>query len=120
MIETHTKVDANVIITDLRGVSPIYTGNRFLIYSMYPEQNISMWVVDGRRIEKEDGSFTQNCPISVGHSILNRTAKTDVGSMLLKYGGGGHEQVGTCQVAYEEADKVIAALLEQMKQDNMA
>ncbi|MDL2237503.1 exopolyphosphatase [Christensenellaceae bacterium OttesenSCG-928-K19] len=120
MVEKYTRIDGNVIITDLRGVSPIFTGNRFIVYSMYPDQNISMWVVDGRKIEQPDGSVEQNCPIAVGHSILNRTSKTDVGTLLLKYGGGGHKQVGTCQVPYEDADRVIEELAEQMKKDGQA
>lgn len=109
MVSKNTTVDGNVIITDLRDVDPIYTGNRFLIYSMYPSQNISIWIVDGRG--------KQNCPIAVGHSILNRTSKTDVGNLLLKYGGGGHRQVGTCQVDYTDVDKVLNELVESMKKD---
>jgi len=109
MIQKHTKVDGNVILTDLRGVESIYTGNRFLIYTLYPAQNISVWVIDGRG--------KQNCPIAVGHSILNRTSQTDVGNLLLKYGGGGHRQVGTCQVDYAEADRVINELVAAMKKD---
>ena len=108
MVTAHTKTYGNVIITDLRGVETIYTGNRFLVYSLYPEQNISAWVVDGRG--------KQNCPIAVGHSILNRTSKTDVGALMLKYGGGGHFQVGTCQVDYDDADKVIEELIAAMKE----
>jgi len=109
MLQRYTSIDENVIITDLRGVETIYTGNRFLVYSLYPEQNISMWIVDGRG--------KQNCPIAMGHSVLNRTSKTDVGSLLLGYGGGGHRQVGTCQVPYDEADRVIAELVAKLKAD---
>ncbi len=109
MIKQYTRTDGNAIITDLRGVDPIYTGNRFTIYSMFPEQNISLWAVDGFK--------KQNCSIAVGHSILKRTSKTDVGSLMLKYGGGGHPQVGTCQVPYEDADRVIAELVEKFKSD---
>ncbi len=109
MVKKVTRTNGNVIISDLRGVDPIYAGNRFLVYSMYPEQNISIWAVDGRA--------KMNCPIAVGHSVLNRTSKTDVGSLMLKYGGGGHPQVGTCQVPYDDADKVIAELVEKMKKD---
>lgn len=109
MIAKVTRVDGNVIISDLRGLETIYTGNRFLVYSMYPEQNISIWAVDGRG--------KTNCPIAVGYSILNRTSKTNVGALMLKYGGGGHIQVGTCQVPYEDADRVIAELVAQMKKD---
>ena len=110
MLAAHTKTDGNVIITDLRGVDTIYTGNRFTVYSLHPEQNISLWIVDGRN--------KQNCPIAVGHSILNRTCKTNVGALMLKYGGGGHFQVGTCQVPYDDADKTISELVEQIKSDN--
>ncbi len=109
MVAKHTKVCGNVIYTDLRGKETIYTGNRFLIYSLYPEQNISVWVVDGKA--------KVNCAIAVGHSILNRTSKTDVGSLLLKYGGGGHKQVGTCQVDYDKADQSIKELINQMNID---
>ena len=109
MLTKYTKTDGNVIITDLRGVETIYTGNRFLIYSLNPDQNVSIWAVDGRG--------KQNCPIAVGHSILNRTCKTDVGALMLKYGGGGHAQVGTCQVPYDDADKTMAEIVSAMKAD---
>lgn len=102
MLFKHTHIERNIIITDLRGVDPIYTGNRFLIYSLFPEQNISMWIIDGKN--------KQNCVISVGHSIINRTSTVDVGSLLLRYGGGGHPKVGTCQVPDENAVEVIAAI----------
>jgi len=107
MISENTRVDGNVIITDLRGVETIYSGNRFLIYSLYSEQNISLWLVDGKN--------KQNVAIAAGHSILNRTSKVDVGSILLKYGGGGHAKVGTCQVDYEDADRILQELIKMMK-----
>ena len=107
MVAANTILDENVIVTDLRGVEPIYTGNRFLIYSLYPEQNVSVWIVDGR------GKL--NCPIAVGYSVLNRTCKTDIGALMLKYGGGGHVMVGTCQVPYDEADRAIKDIVEVLK-----
>lgn len=109
MLREVTRTDGNVIISDLRGRETIYSGNRFLIYSMFPAQNISLWAVDGRG--------KMNCPIAVGHSVINRTSKTNVGSLMLEYGGGGHPQVGTCQVPYEDADRVIAELVARMKKD---
>lgn len=107
MISKYTRTDGNVIITDLRGVDPIYSGNRFLIYSLYPDQNISVWLIDGRN--------KRNCVYAVGHSIINRSSKTDVGSLMLKYGGGGHKAVGTCQVENEDADSVLQELVETLK-----
>ena len=109
MLQKYSRVDENVIITDLRGVEAIYTGNRFLVYSLFPEQNISLWIVDGRG--------KQNCPIAMGHSVINRASNTDVGSLLLTYGGGGHHKVGTCQVPYEDADRVIGELVTRLKKD---
>ena len=106
MVKYHTRVEGSVIITDLRGVSPIYTGNRFLIYSMYPEQNISAWIVSGRE--------GQGCSAAVGYSILNRTATLDVGSLMLKYGGGGHKKVGTCQFSNETMNQQLPKMLEEL------
>lgn len=109
MISAHTSVDGNVIITDLRDVAEIYTGNRFVIYALYPGQNISVWLIDGKQ--------KQNAVFAVGHSIINKTSKTNVGSLMLGYGGGGHHRVGTCQVPHDDADVTLTELVERMKQD---
>jgi nanoRNase/pAp phosphatase (c-di-AMP/oligoRNAs hydrolase) len=104
MVLQYSRVDWDVIVTDLRNVHPIYTGNRFLIYSLFPNQNISVWVMDGK--DKE------NVAIAVGYSIINRTARVDVGSLMLQYGGGGHYRVGTCQVPNEKADEVLKEIIQ--------
>ncbi len=105
MVTAHTRVEGNVIISDLRGVDPIYTGNRFMIYSMYPDQNISAWIVAGK------GGL--GCSAAVGYSIINKSCTIDVGSLMLKYGGGGHKKVGTCQFSDEkisDLDKMLKEL----------
>ncbi|MDR3249010.1 MAG: exopolyphosphatase [Treponema sp.] len=107
MVKQHTTVEGNAIFVDVRGVDPIYAGNRFLVYTLYPEQNISVWVVDGRN--------KVNTAITVGYSIINRSATVDVGSLLFSYGGGGHHQVGTCQVDTAKADQVIREILDKVK-----
>jgi len=107
MVQKVTKVDDHVLIADLRNIDPVYAGNRFLIYSLFPEQDISVWIMDGKN--------KQNCVITVGYSTINRNATVDVGSMLLKYGGGGHKQVGTCQIPYDDADKIIADIVSKCK-----
>ena len=106
MVKAHTRVEKDVIITDLRGVDPIYTGNRFMIYSMYPEQNISAWIVNGK-----GGA---GCSAAVGYSILNRTSNVDVGHLMLKYGGGGHKAVGTCQFTDENMDTELPKMLDEL------
>ena len=110
MVLKHSRIDWEVLITDLRGVSPIYTGNRFLIYSLFPEQNISVWATDGKDME--------NVALAVGYSILNRTARVDVGNLMLRYGGGGHYRVGTCQVAYDKSDQVLDEIVEAIREEN--
>jgi nanoRNase/pAp phosphatase (c-di-AMP/oligoRNAs hydrolase) len=107
MLMQYTTTEGEIIITDLRGVPTIQTGNRFLLYSLFPEQNISIWLVDGL------GAV--NTVIAVGHSILNRTSKADVGNIMLKYGGGGHYQVGTCQVPCQDAEKVLDEIKEAIR-----
>ena len=106
MVSAHTKVIGDLIVSDLRGVDPIYSGNRFMIYSMYPEQNISMWIVNGKG--------GKGCSCAVGYSILNRTSNVNVGSLMLKYGGGGHKAVGTCQFADEVMDENIKSLIDDI------
>jgi nanoRNase/pAp phosphatase (c-di-AMP/oligoRNAs hydrolase) len=104
-----TVIDRNLAVIDLRKEDEIYTGNRFLVYSLFPECNISMHVMWGR--EKHNVVFT------VGHSIIKRTSKTDVGKLMLEYGGGGHERVGTCQIATPRAERIKRELIERITTD---
>lgn len=108
MVEKYTKVDGKLIISDLRGVEPIYSGNRFMIYSMYPEQNISAWIVSGRG--------GKGCSAAVGYSILNKTCNVDVGSLMLKYNGGGHKKVGTCQFTDENMETELPKMLAELSE----
>jgi len=107
-LKENSKADSNVVVTDLRG-KEIPTGNRFMIYTLYPDTNISIRAMDGKN--KEFSVF------AVGHSIFNRTSKTDVGALMAKFGGGGHRGAGTCQVPNDVADEVLAKLIEIMKKD---
>ena len=109
MVKAHTIEMGNTIVSDLRGVDPIYTGNRFMIYSLYPNANLSVWIVSGKGGE--------GCSAAVGYSVLNRTCKMNVGSLMLKYGGGGHMAVGTCQFK-ENMDENLKALLDDIKELN--
>ena len=109
MLQKNSTVHGNVVVLDLRNEPEIFTGNRFVLYTMFPECNISIRVIWGG----DNGKIALAC----GHSVINRTSKTDVGSLMLKFGGGGHKKVGTCQVPQEQADEVLEKLVEQMNDD---
>jgi nanoRNase/pAp phosphatase (c-di-AMP/oligoRNAs hydrolase) len=95
-----------VVVLDLRQQDEIYTGNRFLLYSLFPDANISMQIMWGFR--------RRNIVITCGYSILNNTASADVGSLMLKYSGGGHKRAGTCQVPSDKADDIIKEISEEL------
>ena len=109
MLKKNSRSVANVIVLDLRAQTEIYTGNRFLLYTMYPECNISIQIIWGKN--------KQNTVFTCGHSVINRTSKTDVGKLMLKYGGGGHRQVGTCQAPTENAERILDELIARMNSD---
>jgi nanoRNase/pAp phosphatase (c-di-AMP/oligoRNAs hydrolase) len=106
MVLQNSTTQDSVVLTDLRDQEEIYTGNRFLLYSLFPDQNISMQVMWGFQ--------RQNIVITCGYSIINRSATADVGSLMLKHGGGGHRRVGTCQVSVDKAEEVIKEVLDTL------
>ncbi|TFW28039.1 exopolyphosphatase [Massilia arenosa] len=103
------QVHRNLVVLDLRDEPVIYAGNRFIIYALFPEQNISIHVLWGVK--------NQNTVFATGKSILNRTSQTNIGALMLEYGGGGHENAGTCQVDNERADDVLGALIHRITTD---
>jgi len=104
LITKSARTEGDAIVIDLRDCETIPVGNRFLEYVLYPEQNISIRIANGK-----NKAFAM---ISVGNSIIKNTSRINVGSLTLKYGGGGHQRVGTCQVPYEDVDTVVAEMLD--------
>lgn len=102
-------VMGNLVVLDLTAEETIYATNRFVIYAMFPDCNIS--------IHKMWGLKQQNVVFAIGKSITNRSSKTNVGELCLKYGGGGHLNAGTCQIAKEQADEVLQALIATIRSD---
>jgi nanoRNase/pAp phosphatase (c-di-AMP/oligoRNAs hydrolase) len=94
-----------VIVTDFRDLVEKPVGNRFLIYTMYPDANAEVRIFHG---------FNGAVVIAVGHSIFNRTCKVNVGDMLREYGGGGHKGAGTTQIPAEEADAKIQEIIDKL------
>jgi nanoRNase/pAp phosphatase (c-di-AMP/oligoRNAs hydrolase) len=92
-------VEANLVVLDLRDEEVIHPTNRFMIYALYPDANVSIHVLWGLK--------QQNTVFAVGKSIINRSSKTNVGELMLAHGGGGHDAAGTCQVANVGAGVVL-------------
>jgi nanoRNase/pAp phosphatase (c-di-AMP/oligoRNAs hydrolase) len=108
-LERCSKVYGNCVVLDLRNEDPIFAGNRFVIYALYAQCNISIHVIWG--VKKQVTVF------AMGKSIFNRTSKTNIGSLALTYGGGGHEAAGTCQVNNDRAATVLGELIERITAD---
>ncbi len=108
-IKRCTTVHKNLAVLDLRNEEEIWAGNRFLIYALFPETNISMHVLWGKA--------KQNTVFAVGKSILDRSSKTHVGSLMLHYGGGGHDAAGTCQVPHTDSERVQQELITKITTD---
>ena len=100
------QVHGKVIVLDLRKEEIIHAGNRFMIYALYPECQISVHVAWGFR--------KQNTAVMIGKSIVNRGSKVDIGELCLKYGGGGHHNAGTCQLENDEVDRKLPEIIEAL------
>lgn len=107
-----TSVYQNVAVLDLRDEDPIYACNRFLIYALFPEANVSIHVMWGLK--------QQNTVLATGKSILNKSSTSDIGALMLKHGGGGHEAAGTCQAENDRAAKVLRDVVDQLNADDWA
>jgi nanoRNase/pAp phosphatase (c-di-AMP/oligoRNAs hydrolase) len=106
---SRSTVHGNLVVLDLRRDDVIHPTNRFMVYALHPECNMSMHVLWGLK--------QQNTVFAMGRSIVNRSSKTDVGAIMLSYGGGGHQAAGTCQVGNAAADRVLAELVERVNAD---
>ena len=104
-----SSVHGNLVVIDLREDDPIYICCRFLIYALNPNCNISLHLLPG------PGAGITN--IGVGKSIFDRTSKTDIGALLLEYGGGGHIAAGGCRVENDKANEVLSELIQRINAD---
>ena len=105
-IERIATVHDKLVVLDLRHEPVIFAGNRFVVYAMFPECDLSMHVMWGR--EKINTVYT------VGKSIFDRGNPLQVGELMLAYGGGGHHAAGTCQGPNETADSLKDELIHSL------
>lgn len=96
-------VYGNVVVLDYRNEDTIYSGNRFLVYALFPECNVSIHMIRSRQ--------PNTTVVAMGKSILNRTNPADIGAICLEHGGGGHAAAGTCQIPASEADELVPSIV---------
>lgn len=108
-IKRCSQVHDNLVVLDLREEENIWAGNRFMVYALYPEVNISIHVIWGMK--------KQNTVFATGKSIFDRSAKTNVGELMLGYGGGGHQAAGTCQIENDKSADILKELIEKINAD---
>ena len=104
------KIEGKVAVLDLRPLETIYTGNRFMIYAMWPEIEMSVHVAWGFQ--------KQNTAVMIGKSIINKAGTTDIGALCLSYGGGGHTNAGTCQLDNDIVDAELPNIIEKLNEHN--
>lgn len=100
------KVHGKVVVLDLRNEEVIHAGNRFMIYALFPETQISIHVAWGFK--------KQNTAVMIGKSIVNKGSNADIGALCLKYGGGGHRNAGTCQLNNDKVDEQLPEIIEEL------
>lgn len=101
-------VHGKVVVLDLRNEEVIYSGNRFMIYALFPQCTVSIHAIWGLK--------KQNTVFAMGKSIFDRSAKVNIGELALANGGGGHSAAGTCQVDNERAEEVLAELIKKINE----
>ncbi|MBR1739767.1 MAG: exopolyphosphatase [Ruminococcus sp.] len=101
-----TKIDGKVAVIDLRNEDVIYAGNRFMVYAMWPEVELSVHVAWGFR--------KQNTAVMIGKSIVNRSSDFNIGELCLTYGGGGHANAGTCQLDNDKIDAELPVIIDKL------
>ena len=102
-------VRGNLVVLDLRDEEVIHPTNRFTIYAMFPQCTVSIHALWGLK--------QQNTVFATGKSIIDRGSRANVGELMLSYGGGGHEAAGTCQIANEDAERVLGELVARINAD---
>jgi oligoribonuclease NrnB/cAMP/cGMP phosphodiesterase (DHH superfamily) len=107
----NTVVRGGVVLIDTRGKPDMPRGNKFLMYSLFPDAYVSVRV--RRDMRNENGDV-----ISVGHSIVNRTCNVDAGNLVAAYGGGGHKGAGSCSISVDKTDRILSEIMETLLSNN--
>ncbi len=108
-----SRLENKIAILDLRNEQILHVGNRFMIYAVHPDCNISIHILWGLN--------KQNTVFAVGKSIINKSCPVDIGAVMYEYQGGGHFNAGTCQIDNDKADIILSEIIneiEKLEEDN--
>jgi hypothetical protein len=107
-LRENTTLEGHVSITDFRNLDPAPNGNRFLVYSLFPDCTVNVKIV-----------FDEDhlASIKVGHSILNRGCKVNVGKMLSAFEGGGHPGAGACRFDRDKTPDYLTRIVHTLKKN---
>jgi oligoribonuclease NrnB/cAMP/cGMP phosphodiesterase (DHH superfamily) len=105
LLKKHTKLIKHVAVTDFRPLENTPPGNRFLVFSLFPESAVTMKV-------RFKNKTRDTIDVSVSHSIFNRTCNVNAGLMLSKFGGGGHRGAGGCSFHADKSEQYIDKMIE--------
>jgi len=105
-LKIYSRVEQNVVVTDFRGLDQVPRGNRFLIYALFPQINVS--------VRLQWGPNKDYTMMTIGHSIFNRTCRTDVGELAARYGGGGVRGAGSIRLI-DDPDQQIQMVIAELK-----
>ncbi len=109
-IERCARLEGKLVVLDFRKEDTIWAANRFIVYALFPQVNLSLHILWGKN--------KQNTVFAIGKSILNRTSKVHVGKLCLEYGGGGHEAAGTCQIENLKTEEKLMEIVEKIRKTN--
>lgn len=107
LLKEHSRKDGNVVITDFRSLERVPVGNRFLVYTLFRDTNVS--------VRLQWGPQRKFVAVSIGHNIFNRTSRANCGRICSVFGGGGHKGAGACPLPAEKADTLLSEIIRQLK-----
>ncbi|HEY5648555.1 MAG TPA: exopolyphosphatase [Nitrospiria bacterium] len=104
----HSRLDGNVVITDFRPLEKVPVGNRFLVYTLFPDANVSV------RLQR--GPQNAYVVATLGHSIFNRTSMANCGEICSRFGGGGHKGAGAVPLKGAGVEEKISEIIQLLKE----
>ncbi len=108
ILKEHTEVLKNISVTDFRALEIEPKGNRFLVYSLFPDILVDVKI----RYNKNDRT---RIVLSMGQNIFKKGNRINLGEIASLYDGGGHRGAGSCSFPVSEAEETIRKITEVLE-----